>query len=469
MTMFSKFTGGSTQQQPAPLPPNPHSQQPQEHDHPSPRQSREFMFPSNSNNNSDENAPPSPSPSRVNNNMPPPPLPSKTTRIPRLSLVPASRDQWQAHRNKLSMGGSSSSLKEMMEKNGSRTVTTEIRVECLERRVRNSKEDAVGLAKDILSLCEEAANVKQWYNSLNDKTDSIINELTEYRDENQQLRSNAASQKLRNEELSSTVSKLAKQLNNQADAFRELHAQVADQDRKLNDLLASPRDESFMTSATSLSNSTITGPTADLAAIFARLETLETASAATPARAAVPSTPAQVAEEKAKLRRAQEDHDREERRARQREVEAREREDKIQSLLGEALQRNITLAARVRELEATAKANSLSSSSSTHSHHSSNASSNSSLLNSSVASINVNSGAQTPSAQQQHHQKDRKAQLAGGAPAPSIPALDPFSPFVVRPLSSRFSSSFLCASWLTSPFFLAFRSLHRSTRVLLRR
>lgn len=34
------------------------------------------------------------------------------------------------------------------------------------------------------------------------------------------------------EELSSNVSKLAKQLNNQADAFRELHAQVADQDRK---------------------------------------------------------------------------------------------------------------------------------------------------------------------------------------------------------------------------------------------
>ena len=59
-----------------------------------------------------------------------------------------------------------------------------------------------------------------------------MSSLTEYRDENQQLRSSLASQKLRNEELSSTVSKLAKQLNNQADAFRELHAQVADQDRK---------------------------------------------------------------------------------------------------------------------------------------------------------------------------------------------------------------------------------------------
>ena len=53
----------------------------------------------------------------------------------------------------------------------------------------------------------------------------------------------------------------------------------------------------------------------------------------------VPSTPAQVADEKAKLRRAQEDHDREERRARQRELEAREREEKMQALLGEALQR----------------------------------------------------------------------------------------------------------------------------------
>lgn len=189
--------------QPAPLPLNPYrasSEADYDQYSGSPRSVKSFKFPASSENGDGDESrgPTSPSPA---SDMGPPPLPAKTTRIPRLSLVPASRDQWQAHRNKLSAGGSSSSLKEMMEKKGGGAITTEIRVECLERRVRsvhtraaggstdppkadvppvwylvwtrNSKEDAVGLAKDILSLCEEAANVKQWYSSLAEKSGSL--------------------------------------------------------------------------------------------------------------------------------------------------------------------------------------------------------------------------------------------------------------------------------------------------------
>lgn len=205
--------------------------------------------------------------------------------------------------------------------------------------------------------------------------------------------------------------------------------------------LNNPRDESFMTSATSLSQATITESSPDLMDILARLHALEIAPPPTAVSApgashrpglvhslspgadfatfssllflacpvpVVPSTPAQVAEEKDKLRRAQEEHDREERRARQRELEAREREEKMQALLGEALQRNITLAARVRELEKTATAHSQSL-----------------ALSLSSTSINTHP-AQTPSVAH-HPRKSSK----DNAPAPTIPALDPFSPFVV--------------------------------------
>ena len=119
--------------QPAPLPLNPYrasSEADYDEYSGSPRSVKSFKFPRDEND--DPRDPPSPSPS-----MGPPALPAKVTRIPRLSLVPASRDQWQAHRNKLSAGGSSSSLKEMMEKKGGGAITTEIRVECLERRVRS--------------------------------------------------------------------------------------------------------------------------------------------------------------------------------------------------------------------------------------------------------------------------------------------------------------------------------------------
>jgi hypothetical protein len=159
--------------QPAPLPLNPYratSEVDYDEYSGSPRSIKSFKFPQDE---ADESHGPS-SPTPSSGSMGPPSLPAKMTRIPRLSLVPASRDQWQAHRNKLSAGGSSSSLKEMMEKKGGGAITTEIRVECLERRVRNSKEDAVGLAKDILSLCEEAASVKQWYSSLAEKSESLF-------------------------------------------------------------------------------------------------------------------------------------------------------------------------------------------------------------------------------------------------------------------------------------------------------